>query len=95
MTKKVHIVHNVIAYWISDTPEQQAQGHSQAATMCGILLYAIEIYVTVIGLINKLTGQYPERVSLGRRTRLRSLEIRRTELEESPARQGKGTGCAR
>lgn len=83
--KKVHIVHNVIAYWISDTPEQQAQGHIQAATMCGILLYAIEIYVTVIGLINKLTGQYPERVSLGRRTRLRSLEIRRTELEESPA----------
>ena len=53
--------------------------------MCGILLYAIEIYVTVIELIKKLTGQYPERVSLGRRTRLRTLEIRRTELEESPA----------
>lgn len=53
--------------------------------MCRILLYAIEIYVTVIGLIKKLTGQYPDRIILDRRTRLRTLEIRKTELEESPA----------
>ena len=54
--------------------------------MCAILLYVVEIYVTVIGLIKKLTSQYPDRISLGRRTRLRTLEIRRTEYDKKKRR---------
>lgn len=52
---------------------------------CGLFLYTVEIYVDVISLIKKLTGQQQDRIWLGRGTRLKRLE-RRKESEESPVR---------
>lgn len=48
---------------------------------CGLFLYTVEIYVDVISLIKKLTGQQQDRIWLGRGTRLKRLE-RRKESEE-------------
>ena len=63
------------------------------STPCEIFLYCVNYVVS--GLIKKLTGQWLDKIRLGKRTRLRRLGRRMAESEELPARCREETVGAR